>query len=110
MGTSLVRKKCRTSDMFFNRRREDWALGAKAASVPTLTSLGSAAGVSVAGGFALAAAALVAALVARCVRTGRSVIAAPRSGSLAESRLPTVFPVRAGNVRRLRQVVRLGQT
>jgi hypothetical protein len=36
----LVRKKWRTSDMFFNVRRGCPVVGAKAASVPTLTSIG----------------------------------------------------------------------
>src|SRR3954453_21364996 len=40
IGTSLVRKKCRTSEMFFNRRRVAPVPGAKAASVPTLISVG----------------------------------------------------------------------
>src|SRR3954470_3604174 len=40
IGTSLVRKKCRTSEMFFNRRRVCPVPGAKAASVPTLISVG----------------------------------------------------------------------
>src|SRR6185312_6594623 len=38
IGTSLVRKKCRTSEMFFSRRRGCAEPEAKAASVPTLTS------------------------------------------------------------------------
>src|SRR6478752_6910486 len=38
IGTSLVRKKCRTSEMFFSRRRGCPELAANAASVPTLTS------------------------------------------------------------------------
>src|SRR3954451_19283633 len=38
IGTSLVRKKCRTSEMFFKRRRGCPEPVAKAASVPTLTS------------------------------------------------------------------------
>src|SRR6478672_8518242 len=40
IGTSLVRKKWRTSEMFFNRRRGCPPPEAKAASVPTLTSRG----------------------------------------------------------------------
>src|SRR6476646_5617198 len=40
IGTSLVRKKWRTSEMFFNRRRGCLPPEAKAASVPTLTSRG----------------------------------------------------------------------
>src|SRR6185295_7285241 len=40
IGTSLVRKKWRTSEMFFSRRRDCPEPGAKAASVPTLTSVG----------------------------------------------------------------------
>src|SRR6185312_15691743 len=44
IGTSLVRKKWRTSEMFFSRRRDcpepGAEPGAKAASVPTLTSVG----------------------------------------------------------------------
>src|SRR3954454_15658846 len=40
IGTSLVRKKCRTSEMFFSRRRVCPVPGAKAASVPTLISVG----------------------------------------------------------------------
>src|SRR6478736_428693 len=43
IGTSLVRKKWRTSEMFFSRRRDCPEPGAKAASVPTLTSVGLAA-------------------------------------------------------------------
>src|SRR6185312_12558224 len=50
IGTSLVRKKWRTSEMFFNLRRVCPEPDAKAASVPTLTSIGLADGdVSVAG-------------------------------------------------------------
>src|SRR5215813_11863543 len=44
IGTSLVRKKCRTSEMFFSRRRVCPERAANAASVPTLTSRGLAAG------------------------------------------------------------------
>src|SRR6476659_10737327 len=40
IGTSLVRKTCRTSEMFFSRRRVCAEPEAKAASVPTLTSRG----------------------------------------------------------------------
>ena len=41
IGTSLVRKKCRTSEMFFSRRRGCPEPEAEAASVPMLTSRGS---------------------------------------------------------------------
>src|SRR4029453_8545220 len=56
IGTSLVRKKCRTSEMFFSRRRGGEP-DAKAASVPMLTSRGLA--VAVARRVVFAAAALV---------------------------------------------------
>src|ERR1700741_2863658 len=40
IGTSLVRKKCRTSEMFLSRRRGCPEPAANAASVPTLASRG----------------------------------------------------------------------
>src|SRR5262245_53421810 len=46
IGTSLVRKKCRTSEMFFSRRRCCPEPEANAASVPTLTSRGLAVGLA----------------------------------------------------------------
>ena len=50
IGTSLVRKKCRTSEMFFSRRRGCPEPEANAASVPTLTSRGLGVGLGAAGG------------------------------------------------------------
>src|ERR1700710_2025296 len=91
MGTTLVRKKCLTSEMLFSLRRDLAALGANAASVPTLTSTGSTsvgadgdavvvrATARLAGtafvGFALTGAAFAGVFVLRCVRAGRSDIA-----------------------------------
>ena len=97
IGTSLVRKKCRTSEMFFNRRRVCPVPEAKAASVPTLISVGlaeavvgrlvggAAAATVLAGRFTarrapswrptfLAVVFLTVAFVARRDRTGRSVM------------------------------------
>src|SRR6476659_1367726 len=97
-GTSLVRKKWRTSEMFFNRRRDCPDPGAKAASVPTLISVGLAeafvarltggavaatvlvgrftrlAGLAFLAGTFLAGAFLPVVFVARRDRTGRSVM------------------------------------
>src|SRR6478672_12476713 len=60
IGTSLVRKKCRTSEMFFSRGRVCPAPGADAASVPTVTSRGSAVGPERRGALATVAFATVA--------------------------------------------------
>src|SRR5690242_4881075 len=88
IGTSLVRKKCRTSEMFFSFRRGGAEVEANAASVPTLTSRGFAvvsaprfvfAAVALAVRFTGTAAAVVdflaAAFDGRLARTGRSVMA-----------------------------------
>src|SRR5258707_2972171 len=88
MGTTLVRKKCLTSEMLFSLRRDLAALGANAASVPTLTSTGSTSGgadgdavvaratARLAGTafvrFALTAAAFAGVFGLRCVRARRS--------------------------------------
>ena len=86
IGTSLVRKKCRTSEMFLSRRRGCADPEAKAASVPTLTSggldaLAMRAVVRFAGTDLPAAvvavffaAAFLATFVGRLDRTGRSLI------------------------------------
>src|SRR5262245_53389070 len=59
IGTLLVRKKCRTSEMFFSRRRCCPEPAANAASVPTLTSRGLAVGLERRGAFATVALATV---------------------------------------------------
>src|SRR6476620_5946666 len=94
IGTSLVRKKWRTSEMFFSRRRGCVEPAAKAASVPMLTSRGSAAlagagvvarlaGVDLLAGVFFAGVFLAGAFLTpvedRLARTGRSpLIALPR--------------------------------
>src|SRR3954454_2172264 len=87
IGVSLVRKKCRTSEMFFSRRRGCAEPEAKDASVPTLTSSGLARAVVFAGVAAVVrfagvdlpvvdflAGAFFVAFEAVLVRTGRSLM------------------------------------
>src|ERR1700742_3274502 len=132
IGTSLVRKKCRTSEMFFSRRRGCPDLEADAASVPTLTSRGLSVGPErrvVVADVALAvrlagvdlavvdfvAAALVAALVdleGPLARTGRSLMARTSLSSDSpdpkprDSGMGAVDGVRRPRERRVHYIVR----
>jgi len=118
----LVRKKCRTSEMFFSRRRGCPEPEANAASVPTLTSRGLGAGPArrvVVDFLAVAflAVAFLTTFAGVLARTGRSLMARTSlssdspdtrlrgAGTDAVDGAPQLFRAQRGDDRRARDMV-----